>query len=111
MEELFAKLGLKGIHLLTGLLGGSVALLFGRKIKTWRDKIKAILVVLAGAVVTGYVTPLILIYKPSWESASYSIAFLVGIFGMSIIRDIFNFLYDFGRNPMEYIRMIRGARK
>ena len=111
MEELLAKLGIKGVYLITGLIGSSVALLFGRKIKTWRDKLKAVIFVLAGSVVTWFVTPLVLVWHPSWAGAEYSIAFVVGIFGMSIIRDLLNFIYDFGKNPMEYLRMLRGGKK
>tara|TARA_R110000803_G_scaffold76454_1_gene141058 strand:+ start:8208 stop:8543 length:336 start_codon:yes stop_codon:yes gene_type:complete len=111
MEEILGKLGLKGIHLLTGLLGSSIALIYGNKVKTWKDKLKAVLIVLSGATVTGYLTPLILIYKPNWIGAEYSIAFVVGIFGMSIIKDVFSFLYDFGKSPMEYLRIIRGGKK
>ena len=111
MEEFLAKLGVKGVHLFTGLLGSSIALLYGNKVKTWKDKVKAILIVLSGATVTGYVTPLVLLYKPDWIAAEYSIAFVIGIFGMSIIRDVFNFIYDFGKNPLEYLRMLRGGKK
>jgi hypothetical protein len=111
MDEIFAKLGVKGIHLLTGLMGGSIALIFGGKIKTWRDKIKAIVFILAGAVVTGFITPMVILWKPQWIEAEYSIAFIVGIFGMGVIRDVFQFMYDFGKNPMEYLRMLRGGKK
>ena len=111
MEEMLAKLGIKGVYLITGLIGSSVALLFGRKIKTWRDKAKAIVFVLAGSVVTGFITPLVLVWQPNWAGAEYSIAFVVGIFGMSIIRDIFSFIYDFGKNPIEYFKMLRGGKK
>lgn len=111
MEEILAKLGLKGVHLLTGLIGSSIALLYGKRIRTWKDKLKAIIIVLSGATVTGYLTPLILIYKPEWVGAEYSIAFIVGIFGMSIIKDVFNFIYDFGRNPLEYLKMLRGGKR
>ncbi len=111
MEEMLAKIGLKGAYLLTGLVGSSIALLYGRKIKTWRDKLKAVVFVLAGSVVTGFVTPLIIVWKPDWIGAEHSIAFVIGIFGMSIIRDIFNFIYDFGKNPLEYFRILRGEKK
>ena len=111
MEDIFAKLGVKGIHLLTGLLAGSIALIFGGKIKTWRDKLKAIIFVLAGAVVTGFITPLVMVWKPNWIEAEHSIAFIVGIFGMGVIRGMFQFMYDFGKNPMEYLRMLRNAKK
>ncbi|GAH09780.1 unnamed protein product, partial [marine sediment metagenome] len=60
---------------------------------------------------TGYVTPLVLVYQPNWQGAEYSVAFIVGIFGMSLIRDIFNFIYDFGKNPIEYIRAVRGGKE
>ncbi len=111
MEEMLAKLGLKGVYLLTGLVGSSIALLYGGKIMTWKDKLKAVVFVLAGSVVTGFVTPLVIMWQPGWAGAEYSIAFVVGIFGMSIIRDIFSFIYDFGRNPLEYLRMLRGGKK
>ena len=111
MEEILAKLGLKGVHLLTGLIGSSIALLYGKRIRTLKDKLKAIIIVLSGATVTGYLTPLILIYKPEWVGAEYSIAFIVGIFGMSIIKDAFNFIYDFGKNPLEYLKMLRGGKR
>ena len=111
MEEMLAKLGIKGVHLITGLIGGSLALLFGKKIVTWRDKLISILFVLCGSIVTGFITPLVIIWIPSLGAASYSVAFVVGIFGMGVIRDIFYFLYDFGKNPLEYIRAIRGGRK
>jgi len=51
------------------------------------------------------------VWQPGWAGAEYSIAFVVGIFGMSLIRDIFSFLYDFGKNPLEYFRMLRGEKK
>ena len=108
---MLAKLGLKGVYLLTGLVGSSIALLYGAKIMTWRDKLKAIVFVISGSVVTGFVTPLIILWQPNWVGAEYSIAFVIGIFGMSIIRDIFSFIYDFGKNPLEYLRMLRGGKK
>ena len=111
MEEFFAKLGLKGVHLLTGLMGGVISLLYGNKVRTWRDKLKAVLAVLSGAVVTGYLTPLIILHKPNWVNAEHSVAFVVGIFGMSVIRSVFGFLYDFGKDPKEYLRMLRNAKK
>ena len=111
MEDVLAKMGLKGIHLITGLLGGCIGLIYGKKVRTWRDKLKAVLIVLSGAIVTGYVTPLILVYKPNWIGAEYSIAFVVGIFGMSIIKDVFSFLYEFGKSPLEYLKMFRSVKK
>ncbi len=111
MEEILAKLGIKGIHLLTGLIGGSIALIFGGKIKTWRDQLKATVFVFAGAIVTGFVTPLVVSWRPEWIEVEHSIAFIIGILGMGIIRGVFSFIYDFGKNPMEYLRMLRGGKK
>ena len=111
MEEMLAKLGLKGVYLLTGLAGGAIALLYGGKIMTWKDKLKAVLFVIAGSVVTGFVTPLVIMWHPSWVGAEYSVAFIVGIFGMSVIRAIFVFIYDFSKNPIEYFKMLRGGKK
>ena len=111
MEEWLVKAGVKIGVLCVGLMGGAVALLYGNKIRTWKEKLKAVLIVISGSVVTGFVTPLILIWYHNWIGAEYSIAFIVGIFGMSIIRGVFNFIYDFGKNPLEYLRMIRGGKK
>jgi len=110
MEDWFVKAGVKIGVLVVGLIGGTVGLLYGTKIKTWKDKLKAILIVLAGSVVTGFITPLVLVWHPNWDGAEYSIAFIVGIFGMSIIRGMFQFIYDFSKNPMEYLRMLRGGK-
>ena len=52
-----------------------------------------------------------MVWKPNWIEAEHSIAFIVGIFGMGVIRGMFQFMYDFGKNPMEYLRMLRNAKK
>ena len=111
MEEWFLKTGVKLGVLCVGLMGGAVGLLYGNKIKTWQEKLKAVLIVLSGSVVTGFVTPLVLVWYPNWSGAEYSIAFIIGIFGMSIIRGVFNFIYDFGKNTLEYFKMLRGGKK
>ena len=106
MEDIIAKLGLKGMHLLTGLLGGAVALIFGKKRNTIPDKIHALCIVLAGAVCTAYFTPMLFVWKPSFENAEHGIAFVIGIFGMGIIEGIMNIVYKFKDNPIDTFKYI-----
>lgn len=107
MEEMLAKLGLKSAHLITGLLGGAVGLIFGKQKNTLKGRLRSVGVVVIGAVVTGYVTPLILQWKPGWENTEYSIAFLVGIFGMGIIEGFMNLVTSFKKNPISTIKQIK----
>lgn len=107
MEDVFAKIGLKFAHLITGLIGGGIALVFGKARPTLRDKIKAVVIVLLGAVATGYLTPLLLLWKPSLETVEHGIAFVVGIFGMGIIEGLINLVRKFQDNPMDIIKEIK----
>tara|TARA_R110002012_G_scaffold263606_1_gene446760 strand:- start:472 stop:813 length:342 start_codon:yes stop_codon:yes gene_type:complete len=107
MEEMLAKVGLKGVHIITGLIGGSIGLFFGKTLKTVRDKVKAFFVVLAGSVVTGYITPLIMIWFPNWESAEYSIAFFMGLMGMGVVEGLVSLVTKFKTKPVETIKEIK----
>jgi len=107
VEELLAKLGLKSAHLITGFLGGAVGLVFGKQKTTFKGKLRSIGIVVIGAVVTGYVTPLILEWKPNWENTEYSIGFLVGIFGMGVIEGFINLVNSFRKNPISTIKSIK----
>ena len=64
-------------------------------------------IVIIGAVVTGYVTPLILEWKPNWENTEHSIGFLIGIFGMGIIEGFMNLVKSFQKNPIKTIKSIK----
>jgi len=107
MEEVLAKLGLKSAHLITGLVGGAVGLIFGKQKNTLMGKLKSIGVVIVGAIVTGYVTPIILNVKPHWENTEHSIGFLVGIFGMGIIEGFINLVKSFTKKPIKTIKSIK----
>ena len=100
MEDLLAKIGLKGAHLLTGLIAGVMGLVFNKRLTTIREKIRAYTIVLSGAILTGYITPLVLL---KWEfliGAEYSVAFVVGLFGMGLIEAIFNFIGRLKADPL-----------
>lgn len=100
MEDMLAKLGLKGAHLLTGLIAGLMGLLFNKRPTTIREKIKAYAVVLSGAMLTGFLTPLVLLKWEWLQGAEYSVAFIVGLFGMGIIEAIFNFISKLKADPL-----------
>lgn len=108
MEDVLAKLGIKGAHLVAGAIGASVALVFGGRVKTWTDRVKAFIVVIAGATITGYLTPLILLWKPQWEIAEHSIGFALGLFGMGIVAGLMEFVDKFRKDPIGTLRNTRG---
>jgi len=100
MEDTLAKFGVKGAHLLTGLIAGVMGLIFNNKPRTLKEKIKAYIIVLAGAVLTGYITPLVLIKWDALLSVEHSVAFLVGLFGIGIAQGIFMVVSKFKDNPI-----------
>ena len=86
MEDFFAKIGVKIPHIITGLIAGAIGTLFNARPRTRVEKIKAYLIIASGAVVTAYITPLIVAWKPFFAEVEYSVAFMVGIFGMGILE-------------------------
>lgn len=112
MEEMLAKLGLSLAHLVSGLIGGVVGLIFGKKtVRTAKDKLRAFFVILAGAIVTGYITPLVFMWKPSWENAEYSIGFVIGLMGMGVIEGLINLITQFKTSPIDTIKDIKDTIK
>ena len=112
MEEILVKLGLSASHLVTGLIAGIVGLIFGkRSTETIRDKVKVFTVIVSGAVVTGCTTPLLFIWKPQWEVAEHSIAFMVGLLGMGIIEGFLNVVTKFKTKPVETIKEVKNILK
>ena len=107
MEDILAKMGLKGVHILTGLIAGMMGLLFNNKPRNFRQKIRSYIVVVSGAILTGYVTPLVLIYFHILNGAEYSVAFIVGLFGMGLIEGLFALLNKLKNDPIEIGKAIR----
>ena len=107
MEDMLAKLGLKGAHLITGLIAGIMGLIFNKKPVSKKEKIKAYAVVLGGAILTGFLTPLVLL---KWEwllGAEYSVAFVVGLFGMGILETIFNLIGRLKVDPVAVLKSLK----
>ena len=104
---MLAKFGLKSAHIITGLIAGAMGLVFNRRPRTLREKIKAYVVVICGAVLTGYLTPLVIL-KWEWLShTEYSVAFIVGLFGMGGVQAMFNLLNRLKANPIPTLKSIR----
>lgn len=110
MEDIFGKLGLKLAHILTGLLGGAVALIFGKTRPSLKEKIRAVFIVLAGSIVTGYVTPMVLLWKPTLIGVEHGIAFLIGIFGMGVVEGLLTWLSKFRKSPVQAIKDIKNLK-
>ena len=110
MEDFFVKIGLKIPHIITGVLAGLVGLIFGeRATKTFKDKVKITLIVIVGAIMTGYFTPLIFLWKPRWESVEHSIAFVIGLLGMGVVEGILNIINRFSKHPIKTVREVKGV--
>ena len=107
MDELKMKLGIKLGYVITGLLGGLMSLMFNKRPKTRMEKIKSYTIVVLGALLTGYITPLILLKWSAFQNVEYSIAFIVGLFGMGITEAIFVLIQKLKENPIETIKSIK----
>ncbi len=103
MEEILTKIGLKLGHVIIGLLGGAIALVFGHKRPTFRGKVRAVFIVILGAIATGFITPAILTLHPLWVNLEHAIAFVVGIFGMGLIEALLNLVTKFKDSPINTI--------
>lgn len=107
MEELAMKLGIKLGYVVTGLLGGLMSLMFNKKPRTRLEKIRSYVIVVLGALLTGYITPLILLKWSAFQNVEYSIAFIVGLFGMGITEAIFVLIQKLKTDPIGTITSIK----
>lgn len=105
--EFWTKIGLKGGHVMTGLIAGIMGFLFNKKPSTITEKIRSYLVVLSGAVLTGFLTPLVLLKWDLLSDAEYSVAFVVGLFGMGIIESLFVLVNKLKENPLDIMKKIK----
>ena len=111
MEDIFAKLGIKLSHLIIGFLAGGVGLVFNKKPSSKRAKIKIYVIIVSGAILTGFVTPVILLWQTWLTGAEHGVAFLIGIFGMGVIEATLSFLKVFRENPMESINKMKDYKR
>lgn len=99
MEDYLLKTGIKLSHFIVGLLAGIITLIFNKRLFTLRDKMRAFIVVTSGAVVTAFLSPLVLVWWPFLQPAEHGIAFLIGLFGMGVIQSLLSFLVEFSKDP------------
>lgn len=98
--------------LIVGAIGGGLGILFGQdKPKTPREWIKASIFVGAGAVITNFLTPLVLHWFPSFINLEYSIALIVGLFGIGIVKALFNVVKMLNTDFFGTIDKIKGIFK
>ena len=111
MEDMLLKIGIKAGHLITGLIAGLMGLLFNKKPQNFRQKVKSYLIVVSGAIATGFITPLILVKWDWLMDAEYSVAFVVGLFGMGIIESLFVLVSKIQQDPISIGKAIRNIWK
>ena len=107
MEDVLMKFGIKTGHVITGLLASGIGLIFNKRVHTLREKIRGYFVVICGSILTGYITPLILLKWKWLDSAEYSVAFVFGLFGMGIVESIFLLISKLKENPIQVGKAIR----
>lgn len=107
MEDMLLKFGVKMGYLITGLIAGVMGLMFNKRPNTIKEKMRSYVVVLFGAVLTGYLTPLVLLNWKWLQEAEYSVAFVVGLFGMGIIETGFIVIKKVKENPLEIGKQIK----
>ena len=101
------KFGLKTGHLVTGLIAGLMGLLFNKKPQNTRQKFRSYLIVLSGAIATGFLTPLALAKWRWLYDVEYSAAFVIGLFGMGIIESLFVLIIKLKNDPVEVGKAIK----
>lgn len=107
MESLF-----KVPYLAVGAIGGAISIIFGEnKPKTLRQWIKSTSFVLSGAIITNFVTPLIMHLMPKFADFEYSIAFIFGLLGIGIVKAIFNVIKKLNNDPFGTLKDIKNIFK
>ena len=107
MEDFFAKMGVKIPHIITGLIAGAIGALFNERPRTRWEKIRSYCIIASGSVVTAFVTPLIVAWKPFFADVEYSVAFIVGIFGMGILEGMYKVVKRFNSSPFEVMEAFK----
>lgn len=99
MDSFLTALGLSKSSVIGGLIGSVISLRFLSELNVWQRVIS----VFSGMIVAAYCTPLVvelLSLKPSTEGA---IAFLIGLFGMSLVGAIEKAIPDIVKSINERI--------
>lgn len=105
MEEYLIKFGLKTGHFISGFVAGIVGIIFNKD--DTRSKFRKWSIVCFGAICTGYLTPLV-IKKWDWLlDVEYSVAFVVGLFGMGLIESVFVIINKLKNDPLSVIERLR----
>lgn len=79
--------------LVVGAIGGALGIVFGQqKPRTFKEWMKAVVFVCSGAIITNFLTPLVLHLFPDLLNLEYSVALIVGLFGIGIVMSLFNIL-------------------
>jgi len=107
MEDYLIKFGIKTGHLITGLIAGAMSLVFSQRPRNLREKVRSYFIVIFGSLATAYITPVIVLKWIWLQSVDYSVAFVVGLFGMGLIESIFALLYKFKNNPLAVGKAIK----
>lgn len=107
MDDIFIKGGLRFAHFLIGLVGAGLVVVIGGQTNEWtlRKVINSLLIMIGGATVTMFGTPII-VHLIHWDGLEYSVAFFIGILGMGITKGLLQIVVDFSKNPYKIVDYI-----
>ena len=105
--DLLVKSGLKGGHFLFGFIAGVVGLMFSQKPNSWRGRLRMFFIFIAGTLTTGMLTPLVLLKWQWLYTAEYSVAFVIGLFGMGLVEAGFRIITKLKQNPLSVLKSLR----
>lgn len=105
--DLLVKGGLKSGHFIFGFIAGAVGLLFSQKPRNNTDRLKMFLIFVAGTISTGMLTPIVVLKWEWLSTVEYSVAFVIGLFGMGLIEAVFKILKSLKNNPLAVLKSLK----
>lgn len=95
-------------YIVVGAIGGAVSVVFGKnKPKTIRQYARSSIFILIGAVITNFLTPLIIKLIPSLEGVEHGTGLVVGLFGIGAIEAIYKVIHDLQSDPYGTIKKFK----
>ena len=95
-------------YLAIGAIGGALSVLFGEnKPKTFKEYLKACSFVLAGAIATNFLTPLVFYFVPDLVGLEHPIAFVIGLLGIGVVKAVLRVIDMFYTDFFGTVKKVR----
>ncbi len=95
-------------YLIVGAIGGAISIVFGdKKPKTLREYTKASAFIMAGAIITNFLTPLAIKIVPLLDGVEHGTSLIIGLFGIGMAQALFKVLNDLKTDFYGTIRKLK----